>query len=97
MTRDEVPDPQNLRLWTDVNGERMQNGKTADMLFPVAKLIAYISEFMTLEPGDVIATGTPDGVGRGRNPPRYLKAGEILELGIEGLGAQRHKIASYRD
>src|SRR5271154_916584 len=88
VTRDEVPDPQNLRLWTDVNGERMQDGKTGDMLFPVAKLIAYISEFMTLLPGDVIATGTPDGVGRGRNPPCYLRAGDIVELGVEGLGIQ---------
>ena len=92
VTRDEVPDPQALKLWTDVNGEKMQNGTTADMLFPVAKLIAYISEFMTLLPGDVIATGTPDGVGRGRNPPQYLRTGDIVELGIEGLGKQKHKV-----
>jgi 2-keto-4-pentenoate hydratase/2-oxohepta-3-ene-1,7-dioic acid hydratase in catechol pathway len=94
VTRDDVPDPQKLRLWTDVNGERMQDGTTADMIFPVAKLIAYISEFMTLEPGDVVTTGTPDGVGRGRSPPRYLRAGEIVELGIEELGAQRHRVVS---
>jgi len=93
VTRDEIPDPQNLRLWTKVGGETMQDGNTRDMLFGVAKLIAYISEFMTLETGDVIATGTPDGVGRGRNPPRYLKAGEVLELSVEGLGAQKHVIA----
>jgi len=93
VTRDEISDPQTLKLWTDVNGKKMQNGTTADMLFPVAKLIAYISEFMTLLPGDVIATGTPDGVGRGRNPPQYLRAGDIVELGIEGLGKQKHKVA----
>jgi len=92
VTRDEVPDPQKLKLWTDVNGERMQDGSTADMLFSVAKLVAYISEFMTLEPGDVIATGTPDGVGRGRNPPLYLRAGDKIELGIDGLGTQRHLV-----
>lgn len=94
VTRDEVPDPQNLRLWTEVNGERMQDGKTADMIFPVAKLIAYITEFMTLEPGDVVTTGTPDGVGRGRKPPRYLRAGETVELGIDGLGSQRHRVVA---
>jgi len=94
VTRDEIPDPGHLRLWTDVNGERMQNGTTSDMLFPVFRLIAYISEFMTLEPGDVIATGTPDGVGRGRNPPIYLRAGDKVELGIEGLGLQRHIVVS---
>ena len=94
VTRDAVPDPQALKLWTDVNGERMQDGATSDMLFPVARLIATISEFMTLLPGDVIATGTPDGVGRGRNPPRYLRAGETVELGIDGLGVQKHKVVS---
>jgi 2-keto-4-pentenoate hydratase/2-oxohepta-3-ene-1,7-dioic acid hydratase in catechol pathway len=94
VTSDAVPDPQNLRLWTDLDGEHMQDGTTADMLFPIAKLVAYISEFMTLEPGDVIASGTPDGVGRGRTPPRYLKAGETIELGVERLGTQRHKIVS---
>lgn len=92
VTRDEVGDPQKLRLWTRLNGELMQNGQTADMLFSVADLVSYISEFMTLLPGDVIASGTPDGVGRGRTPPRYLCAGEILELGVEGLGVQRHQI-----
>lgn len=96
VTKDEIPDPQALRLWTDINGERMQDGKTADMLFSAAQLVSYISEFMTLEPGDVIASGTPDGVGRGRNPPRYLKAGEVIELGVEGLGLQRHKVAVFK-
>ena len=86
VTHDEVPNPQALRLWTKVNGEMMQDGTSADMLFSVAKLVSYISEFMTLMPGDVIASGTPDGVGRGRTPPRYLRAGEVIELGIDGLG-----------
>lgn len=94
VTRDEVPDPQNLKLWTDVNGHRMQDGNTKDMIFPVTALISYISKFMTLMPGDIIATGTPDGVGRGRNPPFYLKAGDLVELGIEGLGLQTHKVVS---
>jgi 2-keto-4-pentenoate hydratase/2-oxohepta-3-ene-1,7-dioic acid hydratase in catechol pathway len=94
VTRDEIPDPQALNLWTKVDGELMQNGTTADMLFSVAKLVAYISEFMTLLPGDVIATGTPDGVGRGQNPPRYLRAGETVELGVQGLGAQLHKVVA---
>jgi 2-keto-4-pentenoate hydratase/2-oxohepta-3-ene-1,7-dioic acid hydratase in catechol pathway len=92
VTRDEIPDPQVLHLWTKINGETMQDGTTGDMLFSVAKLISYISEFTTLQPGDVIATGTPDGVGRGRTPPRYLRAGEIVELGIDGLGAQKHNV-----
>ncbi len=96
VTRDEVPDPQNLTLWTRVNGTMMQNGQTADMLFSVARLISYISEFMTLLPGDVIATGTPDGVGRGHTPPVYLKAGDVIELGIAGLGEQRHTVMAWQ-
>jgi 2-keto-4-pentenoate hydratase/2-oxohepta-3-ene-1,7-dioic acid hydratase in catechol pathway len=92
VTRDDITDPQSLRLWTDVNGQRMQDGTTADMLFSVAALVSYISSFMTLMPGDVIASGTPDGVGRGRTPPVYLKAGDIVELGVAGLGTQRHQI-----
>ena len=94
VTRDEIPDPQALRLWTKVNGEMMQDGTTADMSFSVAKLVSYISEFMSLLPGDVIASGTPDGVGRGRNPPRFLRAGEVIELGIDGLGAQKHTVTA---
>lgn len=94
LTQDEITDPQNLRLWTKVNDETMQDGNTSAMIFSVRKLVSYISEFMTLVPGDVIATGTPDGVGRGRNPPRYLRAGEVIELGIEGLGTQRHKVVA---
>lgn len=92
VTRNEIPDPQKLRLWTKVNGTLMQDGTTADMLFPVAQLISYISEFMTLLPGDVIATGTPDGVGKGRTPPLYLKENDILEQGIDALGQQKHLI-----
>ena len=92
LTSDELPDPQSLRLWTKVDGVIMQDGSTADMLFSVKQLVSYISEFMTLLPGDVIATGTPDGVGRGKTPPRYLKSGEIIELGIDKLGVQKHTV-----
>ena len=92
VTRDEVADPQALELWTKVNGVAMQQGATADMLFSVARLLSYISEFMTLLPGDVIATGTPDGVGRGRQPPVYLRAGDCVELGITSLGFQCHYV-----
>jgi 2-keto-4-pentenoate hydratase/2-oxohepta-3-ene-1,7-dioic acid hydratase in catechol pathway len=92
VTRDEVADPQCLRLWTRVNDVIMQDGTTANMLFSVTKLVAYISEFMTLLPGDIIATGTPDGVGRGRTPPVYLKQGDVVELGIDGFGAQKHHV-----
>lgn len=90
VTPDEIHNPQALNLWTKVNGVVMQQDTTASMLFSVAKLISYISEFMTLLPGDVIATGTPEGVGRGRTPPLYLRSGDSLELGIEGLGIQHH-------
>ncbi|MCX8086596.1 MAG: fumarylacetoacetate hydrolase family protein [Rhodocyclaceae bacterium] len=88
VTRDEVPDPQNLRVWCEVNGERRQDGHTRDMIFPVAYLIHYISQFMTLLPGDVICTGTPAGVGLGMQPPRFLKAGDVVKIGVEGLGEQ---------
>ncbi len=89
VTRDEVPDPQNLRLWLEVNGQRMQDGNTAKMIFGCAEIVSYLSRFLTLLPGDVIATGTPPGVGMGRKPPRFLQAGDELRLGIEGLGEQR--------
>jgi len=92
VTADEVPDPQNLGLWLDVNGEPMQRGNTREMIFPVAMVVSYLSCFMTLLPGDVIATGTPPGVGMGRKPPRYLKAGDVVTLGIDGLGEQRQRI-----
>ena len=89
VTRDEVPDPQALSLWLSVNGERVQDGSTGTMVFGVAALISYLSQFMSLMPGDVISTGTPPGVGLGMKPPRYLKPGDVVELGIAGLGTQR--------
>ena len=89
VTKDEIADFNNLRLWLSVNGEMLQNGNTDDMVFQVPALVSYISQFMTLLPGDIISTGTPAGVGLGFNPPRYLKAGDVIELGIDGLGAQR--------
>lgn len=90
----EVPDPQGLRLWTKVNGAMRQNGWTGDMIFGVAELISHVSRFMTLLPGDVIATGTPGGVGMGMKPPRYLTPGDCVELGIEGLGEMRQRVVA---
>lgn len=92
VTPDEIQDVQALSMWLDVNGERMQSGHTSKMIFGVTRLVAYISQFMILEPGDVITTGTPAGVGMGRSPPRYLAPGDVVELGIEGLGAQRQVV-----
>jgi 2,4-diketo-3-deoxy-L-fuconate hydrolase len=92
VTRDEVPDPQNLRLWLDVDGERMQDGSTGTMIFGVRHLVSYLSRFMSLQPGDVISTGTPPGVGIGKKPPRYLRAGMAMRVGIEGLGEQRQLV-----
>lgn len=97
VTKDEIPDPQNLSMWLDVNGERMQTGSTATMIFNVAKIVSYVSHFMILEPGDVITTGTPPGVGMGMKPPRYLKPGDVMALGIEGLGEQRQKVLSFEE
>ncbi|NIY78779.1 fumarylacetoacetate hydrolase family protein [Celeribacter sp. HF31] len=88
-TPDEIKDPDALAMWCDVNGERMQDGTTATMIFKPAFLISYLSQFFTLYPGDIISTGTPAGVGMGKVPPRYLKDGDVVELGIEGLGTQR--------
>ncbi|EIM28850.1 fumarylacetoacetate hydrolase family protein [Microvirga lotononidis] len=95
VTKDEVPDPQNLTMWLDVNGERMQNGSTRTMIFNVAQIVSYVSHFMILEPGDVITTGTPPGVGMGMKPQRYLKAGDVVSLGIEGLGEQRQRFVAF--
>jgi 2,4-didehydro-3-deoxy-L-rhamnonate hydrolase len=96
VTSDEVPDPQALDMWLDVNGKRMQSGNTRTMIFPVRTLVSYISRFMTLNPGDLITTGTPPGVGMGRKPsPVYLKAGDIVELGISQLGKQRQSVIPY--
>jgi len=92
VTRDEIPDPQNLDVWLDVNGEPMQRGNTRTMIFSCREIVSYISRFMTLLPGDVIATGTPPGVGLGRKPPRYLKAGDVVRLCIEGLGVQEQTV-----
>ena len=88
-TRDEIADPQNLAMRVDVNGERMQDGSTSTMIFGAAFLVSYLSRLMTLHPGDIIFTGTPPGVGLGMKPPRFLKAGDVITLGIEGLGEQR--------
>jgi 2-keto-4-pentenoate hydratase/2-oxohepta-3-ene-1,7-dioic acid hydratase in catechol pathway len=89
VTRDEVADPQKLGMWLTVNGESRQKGSTATMVYGVAHLVSYLSQFMSLEPGDIVSTGTPPGVGMGMKPPTYLKAGDVIELGIDGLGQQR--------
>ncbi|GEM44638.1 fumarylacetoacetate hydrolase family protein [Deinococcus cellulosilyticus] len=94
VTRDEVPDPQNLKLWLEVDGHRYQEGTTANMIFTVAELVSYVSQFMSLQPGDIISTGTPAGVGLGQKPePVYLKEGQTLRLAVEGLGEQVQKVA----
>ncbi|MGR7483957.1 fumarylacetoacetate hydrolase family protein [Klebsiella aerogenes] len=91
VTQDDIPDPQNLRMWLDVDGHRYQNGSTATMVYGVRYLVSYISQFMTLYPGDIISTGTPPGVGMGQTPPVYLKPGQTIRLGIEGLGEQQQQ------
>jgi 2,4-didehydro-3-deoxy-L-rhamnonate hydrolase len=96
VTRDEVPNPQKLHLYLELNDERMQTGCTKTMIFSVAKLVSYLSRFMTLMPGDIIATGTPPGVGQGMKPQRFLKAGDYLRLGIAGLGEQQQEVLAYR-
>jgi len=101
VTRDEVPNPQNLAMWLDLNGQRMQSGSTKTMIFGVAKLVSYVSQFMTLEPGDVITTGTPPGVGMGikkdgQPAPVYLKRGDVMTVGIEGLGEQNQKVVAFK-
>lgn len=94
VTKDEIADPQALSMWLKVNGETMQNGSSETMVYNVAFLVSYLSQFMSLHPGDVISTGTPPGVGMGMKPPRYLKPGDVVELGIEGLGSQRQVFAA---
>ncbi len=96
VTRDEVPNPQKLGMWLDLNGKRMQTGNTRTMIFGVAKLVSYVSQFMTLEPGDVITTGTPPGVGLGMKPPLYLKKGDVMTLGIDGLGEQHQAVVAFK-
>ncbi len=95
VTPDEIADIQNVRLWMEVNGERVQNSSTKTMIFPIAHLVSYLSRFMILEPGDVVTTGTPPGVGLGFKPPRYLKAGDVMRLGIDGLGEQQQTTRAW--
>ncbi len=96
VTKDEIADPHNLRLWLSVNGQMMQDGNTDDLIFGIPKLVSYLSNFMTLLPGDIISTGTPAGVGLGFNPPVYLKPGDIVKLGIEGLGESQQTVIAYQ-
>lgn len=94
-TKDEIPNPNNLNLWLKLNGEIMQNSSTSDFIFNIQKVVSHISQFMTLLPGDIISTGTPFGVGLGLKPPMYLKEGDVMELGIEGLGTSTQKVKAY--
>ncbi len=96
VTPDEVGHVQRLDMWMDLNGKRMQTGNTRTMIFDVAKIVSYLSEFMTLMPGDVITTGTPPGVGLGMKPPLYLKKGDVMTLGIQGLGEQRQEVIAFK-
>jgi 2-keto-4-pentenoate hydratase/2-oxohepta-3-ene-1,7-dioic acid hydratase in catechol pathway len=96
VTKDEIPNPQLLDMWLDVNGTRRQTGTTRTMIFNVAHLVSYLSKLLTLYPGDVISTGTPPGVGAGLKPPVFLRNGDVMRLGISGLGVQRQKVAAYR-
>ena len=96
VTRDEIDNPQRLDMWLDLNGQRMQTGNTKTMIFSVAKLVSYVSQFMTLYPGDIITTGTPPGVGLGHKPPIFLKKGDVMTLGIEGLGEQRQEVINWK-
>jgi 2-keto-4-pentenoate hydratase/2-oxohepta-3-ene-1,7-dioic acid hydratase in catechol pathway len=95
VTADEVADPQNLDLWLKLNGETVQHSSTSDMIFGVAEIIAYMSRFMRLVPGDIITTGTPAGVGMGMKPQRFLAPGDVMELSVEGLGVQKQKAVAY--
>jgi len=96
LTADEVKNPQNLDMWLDVNGKRMQTGNTKTMIFDCATLVSYVSQFMTLNPGDIITTGTPPGVGMGMKPQQFLKAGDVMTLGIAGLGEQRQQVVKFK-
>ena len=96
VTADEVAEPQKLELWTTVNGERRQRGSTSDMIFSVRELVAYVSRFMSLRAGDILSTGTPAGVAHGMKPPRYLEPGDVVEMGITGLGTQKSRIVGAR-
>jgi len=95
VTKDEIPDPQNLPMWLDVDGKRMQTGNTKTMIFGVIKLVSYVSHFITLHPGDIISTGTPPGVGMGKKPePVFLRPGQVMRLGIDGLGEQKQTLVA---
>lgn len=96
VTRDDIPNPQKLAMWLDLNGKRVQTGNTKTMIFSVAKIVSHLSQYMTLMPGDVITTGTPPGVGLGMKPPLYLKKGDVMTLGIEGLGEQRQVVVPFK-
>lgn len=96
VTKDEVADPHNLRLWLKLNGEKLQDGNTKDFIFNIPKVVSYLSQFMSLHPGDIISTGTPEGVGLGFKPPRYLKPGDVMELGIDGLGVSKQTAVAYK-
>jgi 2,4-didehydro-3-deoxy-L-rhamnonate hydrolase len=96
VTCDEIPDPQNLGLRLDINGQRYQDGSTSTMVFGVASLVSYVSRFMSLQAGDIISTGTPPGVGMGQKPPRYLLPGDYISLAIDGLGEQHHRVVSSK-
>ncbi|WP_373511658.1 fumarylacetoacetate hydrolase family protein, partial [Persicitalea sp.] len=96
VTADEVPEPHSLRLWLSLNGKMVQDSNTSDMIFYIPKIISYLSQFMTLLPGDVISTGTPSGVGLGMKPPKYLQPNDVVKLGIEGLGEQRQEAIAWK-
>jgi 2-keto-4-pentenoate hydratase/2-oxohepta-3-ene-1,7-dioic acid hydratase in catechol pathway len=96
VTKDEIRDPQDVDLWLEVNGTRHQNGHTRNMIFSVVDLVSYVSNFMTLEPGDILTTGTPAGVGAALDPPVFLAAGDVMLLGSEKLGRQRHHVTAFR-
>ena len=97
VTKDEIGDPQKLDLWLKVNGETVQSSNTSDMVYSVRTLVSYISQFMSLLPGDIISTGTPFGVGMGFDPPRYLRSGDVVELGVEGLGMAQQRVIAYEE
>jgi 2-keto-4-pentenoate hydratase/2-oxohepta-3-ene-1,7-dioic acid hydratase in catechol pathway len=97
VTPDEIDDAQNLDLWLELNGKRIQNSSTSDMIFRIATIVSYVSRHVLLQPGDVITTGTPPGVGLGMKPERFLKPGDVMELGVQGLGTQKQTVIAFED
>jgi len=97
VTPDEIKDVQNLRLWLELNGKRIQDSSTSDMIFSVAKIVSDTSQYVVLQPGDVITTGTPPGVGLGMKPPQFLKSGDVMRLSVEGLGVQEQRVVRWED